>query len=455
MNAHLHISHLRLGLAAIAASSAVAAGAAPAFAATRYAAPAPAGSQDCSSQANACSILTAVGGAAAGDQVIVEPGDYGSAGSPLTTTIGTGAPGVDIHGTDSGTGWPTAVIYSSAAYGLSVEGAGSQLSDLDIQDSGNSNGAALSFEGDLAQRLVVSSGPDEAWGCDVNGFAVLRDSLCEQQGLGEAIGVDGVLSGPNQVVLRNDTALSTGGVGIYVASAGPRWSTVRVINTIARGARYDIEALEQGASAAVTTSHSNYGTIDAVTGGTITDDGTSQRTGLQSVSQLFVDPATGDFREALGAQTIAAGETETPNGPLDVYGDRRASLGHACQTTDIGADEFQPAGTPYVATGGASVTPRGATVSGFANPHGGTEVVYFQYGPAGPHGGGPSHHLTTAAVCFGPTDSSMPVKAKLHGLRPGTKYFFRVVASSAAGETRPVFEATFRTRGRTRPRRQG
>src|ERR1700722_5548051 len=142
MNAQLHISHLRLGLAAIAASSAVATGAAPAFAATvtRYAAPNPAGAQNCSSKANACSIVTAVGGPTAGDQVIIEPGDYGSPGSPLTTTIDTGAPDVDIHGTDIGTPSPTAVIYTSAPYGLSVDGAGSQLSDLDIEDSGNSNG---------------------------------------------------------------------------------------------------------------------------------------------------------------------------------------------------------------------------------------------------------------------------------------------------------------------------
>src|ERR1700683_5235950 len=115
MNAQLHISHLRLGLAAIAASSAVAAGAAPAFGATatRYAAPTPAGAQNCSSKANACSILTAVGGAAAGDQVILEPGDYGSPGSPLTTSIATGAQNVDIHGTDTVPRSPTAVIYTT------------------------------------------------------------------------------------------------------------------------------------------------------------------------------------------------------------------------------------------------------------------------------------------------------------------------------------------------------
>jgi hypothetical protein len=449
MNAQLHISHLRLGLAALAASSAVAAGAAPAFAATRYAAPAPAGAQNCSSEANACSIVTAVGGANPGDQVIVEPGDYGSPSSPLTTTIETGAQNVDIHGTGKGPGAPRAVIYSSAPYGVSVDGFGSQLSDLDIEDSGNSNGAALAFSGALAQRLLVWSGPDEAWGCDINGSAVLRDSLCEQQGLGEAIGVSGVLYGPNEVGLRNDTAVSTSGIGIYVASAGPRWSTVKVINTIARGGHYDIEAFQAGASATVTTSHSNYGTTDTGGGGTITDDGTSQTSGVQSPAQLFVNPVAGDFHEAVGAQTIATGDTSSANGATDFYGDPRKALGHACQTTDIGADEFQPAATPTVAaTGVSAVTRRGATVSGLANPLGGTEVVYFQYGQAGPHGGGPSHHATTTPVCFAPTDSSMPVKAKLDGLRAGTKYFYRVVASDAAGETRPVFTATFTTRGR-------
>lgn len=453
MNAQRHISHLRLGVAAMAVTAtatAAAAFAAPAFAAsTRYAAPTPAGTHNCKSRANACSISEAVGGAAAGDQVVLEPGDYGSPASPLTTSVATSAADVDIHGTDKRPRSPSAVIYSTAAYGLSVQGPGSELSDVEVDDAGNSNGAGLAFSGSLAQRLVVISGPDEAWGCDINGSAVLRDSVCEQQGSGDAIGVSGVLEGPNNVWLRNDTAISTSGDGIYVQSAGSRSSAATIINTIARGGHFDVEVFKQGSSATVTTRHSNYGATNLVDGATITDNGTSQKTGLQPVSQLFVDAATGDFREAIGAQTIAAGETSSPDGSTDLYGNRRTALGHACQTTDIGADEFQPAHTPTITTAAATtITRKAAVVSAAANPLGGTEVVYFEYGPAGPHGGAPTyaHRVSTAPQCTGPADTPVAVTAHLHGLRPGTKYYYRLVAANATGETAPSFTKTFTTR---------
>ena len=60
-----------------------------AAAATRYADPAGTAADPCS-QAQPCDIVTAINNASAGDTVIVNSGTYGSAGSPLTTKLGTG-----------------------------------------------------------------------------------------------------------------------------------------------------------------------------------------------------------------------------------------------------------------------------------------------------------------------------------------------------------------------------
>lgn len=302
-----------------------------------------------------------------------------------------------------------------------MDGAGAQLSDVEVIDDGSSSGAALAFQGAIAQRLFVVAGSDEQWACDISGHAMLRDSVCDQQGMGNAIGVSGVLAGPNDVWLRNDTAVSSAGVGVYVQSAGRRSSAVPMINTIARGGHDDVQAWRQGSSATVTTRHSNYGPTNLVDGATIIDNGTSQTTDLQSVSQLFLNAASADFREAIGAQTIASGETSSPDGKTDLYGNRRTALGHACQTTDIGASEFQPAHTPTVAAVAATdVSKKQAIVAASADPLGGTAVVYFEYGPAGPHGGAPTsvHRISTAPRCLAPADAPVPVTTRLHGLCP-------------------------------------
>ncbi len=73
----LAISITTVGLIGVAAGSA--------FGATRYAAPAPAAIADCSSPGNACGIVTAVGAAGNGDQVVVEPGTY-NVSVPITSS---------------------------------------------------------------------------------------------------------------------------------------------------------------------------------------------------------------------------------------------------------------------------------------------------------------------------------------------------------------------------------
>src|SRR3954468_16123255 len=134
-----------LALALLAASPAVAA------AAPRYAAPGASGTT-CTVD-DKCPIETAVSGAAANDEVIVTSGDYGSAVTPLPSSITSTAAGLTVHGED---GAPRPRIITNAPIGLDVRGAGSHVRDLEIdQVSTQGNKVGLDFSGAEATRIVV------------------------------------------------------------------------------------------------------------------------------------------------------------------------------------------------------------------------------------------------------------------------------------------------------------
>jgi hypothetical protein len=430
-------------------------GAVPALAAQRYATPTGTGST--CTQASPCSLTTAVGSALAGDEVIVGPGSYGSAGTPLSATIQSGVADLDVHGVDAGSGSPGATIFSDATYGVVLFGSGDTVSDLDVEDSGSSGGAALAL-GDggnvSGERLTARAGASERIACELLLGSTLSDSLCQGSDPGgDGLDVSGGNDGPNNVTLRNVTAVdpATGGNGIEVDSdslAG-RSSALTAINTIARGGGFDIEVAENTQPASVMTSHSNYNAAhDNVTGGaTITDDGTSQTTGDQTMAQLFVNPTGGDFREGLGAQTIGAGLFDPANGSVDFLGDRRVfDSGGSCASTDIGADQFQPAATPTLSGPAAIVGGETtATVSGSADPLGGPGSYHFDYAPAGPGGAPPMSFASTPEQCVTLANAAEPAMAALSGLTPGMTYYYRLVASNGAGTTTPAFVATFLT----------
>jgi hypothetical protein len=333
-------------------------GASPALAAIRYAAPTPAGSMDCSSPANACGIEAAIGSAAGGDEVLLASGSYGSPGTPLSSEITSGAAHLDVHAEDMASGPPRAQIFSSAAYGIALTGPDSTISGIEIIDSASSSGSALLLdgEGSLGERLIARAGEHEAAACMLARTATLRDSVCQDAGSGSAVRVSGTFDGPNEVTVRNVTAIAPNGVGIAAESAAPagRQTKIAAINAIARGGTADILAFQATQPATVGTSHSNYETTHTVGGGTITDDGTSQTKGDQTSAQLFVNPGAGDFHEQPGAQTIHAGITEGTNGELDVEGHPRTTPTYLCagsgnggpMLTDIGAYQIQPVPPP-------------------------------------------------------------------------------------------------------------
>jgi len=97
----------------------------------------------------------------------------------------------------------------------------------------------------------------------------------------------------------------------------------------------------------------------------------------------------------------------------------------------IGAGSAAAATAPSAATGPVnSVGPTTATVTGSVNPNGTATTWRVEYGTSTSYGS------TTAAVNAGSGTATVPVSASLTGLKAGTTYHYRVVATSSAGTGR-------------------
>src|SRR5436190_13310714 len=92
-----------------------------------------------------------------------------------------------------------------------------------------------------------------------------------------------------------------------------------------------------------------------------------------------------------------------------------------------GAAPAAAASAPSASTGPVtSVAPTTATVSGSVNPNGTATTWYVEYGISTSYGS------NTSSVSAGSGSSSVAISATLTGLKPGTSYHYRVVATSAA-----------------------
>src|SRR3954471_7595436 len=393
------------------------AGASPAGA-VRYAGPSGSGAP--CTEAAPCDYETAIEGAPAGDEVVLLPGDYGSAAAPLSNTVSTSTANLNVHGQD---GQPRPRIFSSAGFSLALYGGG-QVRDIEI-DNSNANGVAFDLKDYRAERLVARTSGGQS-SCRLSGTTALLNSLCVATGAnGRSVVTTGVLfPGPNIVTVRNVTAIASGTganpAGVYVESANAigRTSELTMVNTIARGTAADVSVLKyDGQSASVVARFSNFKTTSVQGGATLTEQEGNQR----MVDPVFQDTTT--FRQAPGSPTVDAGQDDPDNGTTDYEGNPRTTAGR----TDIGADELTP---PAAVTGSASpVGNSQANLTGMVNPNAAATTDRFEDGPTNAYG------AATPETNAGAGNSATAVSAAIAGLVPGAIYHYRLVATNGSGAT--------------------
>jgi hypothetical protein len=112
----------------------------------------------------------------------------------------------------------------------------------------------------------------------------------------------------------------------------------------------------------------------------------------------------------------------------------------ACGLTIVVSGAFAAA-APTVTTGTASaITDTGATVTASVNPNGQSTTYAFEYGTS------TDYTTQTAVQNAGAGVTPATATAQLTGLRPGTTYHFRLLASNAGGTVAGP-DATFATSG--------
>jgi hypothetical protein len=346
-----------------------------ASAASHFAAPGGIGGAPCD-QKFPCSLKEAVAVAKAGDDVVIEPGNYSTAAGDFTSvTIG---PGISIHGRP---GAPRPVLTTTMTTPVFFVNANATLAHVEVGSDTSQN--PLFINGGTVEGVVARTGKEAGVACTTL-KGVLRNSVCLSSGTaGVAVGAIGATApiAPETVQLRGVTAVATG-----TASAGvdfdlvgefpfPNGRTIDATGLIAHGVAADVIAHSEspaphtpgkGAEVNVVLDHSDYATVVTSTdgGGTATVTPAGSGTNITAPALLAAD----GFHQLPGSPTIDKGAVNALSGATDI--DEEARIFNA--SADIGADELQviPALVPAPGGSGTSRKPgKGGANSGGKAPN--------------------------------------------------------------------------------------
>ena len=327
----------------------------------------PTGSGSACTQIEPCSIVTALKSASSGVTVILtgDEGTYGSPQNPISETLEL----KNRTTLEGAAGQARPEIYSAAKVAVEAVPGGEEqrITDVDIQDSAKSS-TALVGAGSI--NRVIANSPSGI-GCSSEPVTSIIDSICSgEYGINDQVLGIGLWT----LDLRNDT-IYAGREAVHLSSSGPGMQ-ITAVNTIVRGGGMDIGASQQGGTVAMTLEHSNYATVSAEGGATVTAAGSSTN---QIAPPLFISASEGNLHEASGSPTIDAGVNSPLNGEIDLDGDPRTQPGQLpCNSseptaiTDIGAYELAPVVLPCpppppmppnTSILRAKIHPRGATFS--------------------------------------------------------------------------------------------
>ena len=369
---------------------------------------APAGTGVACTQATPCPLATGVNSAMGGDEVIVTAGTYS-----MSTNLANSSSSLTIRGES---GQPRPVINTTATSALTLNGGGTTLRDLTINQTAGVGGIAVLSADGLTDHVQVRS---VGYPCQLAG--TVRDTLCASTGSGDAINFN-ANGGTWDLKLRNVTAIASGAGrhALVYQSAGATIISVDARNVIAQGGTSpgaDVRAETTGgvsAATSVTLQDSNYDTVSSTGPGTETVTAAGSGTN-QTAAPIFAD--TTDYLQAAGSPTIDAGATDGFTGTTTDLGGQPRIQGSAI---DIGADEFQPAVTPP-----ADTTPPETTIDKGPKKKGKSKKATFTFS---------SSEAGSTFVCKidGKAEAPCTSPLKLKRLKKG-KHKLSVVATDAAG----------------------
>jgi hypothetical protein len=421
---------LRLGLAATVLALVLPA--ADALAAdTLWASPLPhnPGNSTCS-LVNPCSFRHAVEDiATAGDDVVVQPGDYTTAPTvtPVDGIVVEGRPGAPrprIIGTP-------AMLQATLHVGL-----GTTVRHLRLESTrDNSQVIETAGPATIEDVVAISTASSQGHGVQLRGGSLFRNSTV--RATGDFAYATEVINGTSEI--RNVTSVnaspSPGSAAIdALTCCGLGAARANIVNSIALGGDADVQAITGGGAAVTATIDVRNSSFRP---GTVTDgEGTSffiDGGGNVAAAPLLVDTAGGDLHEAPGSPTIDAGFDEPFNGAFDIDGQLRV-LGSG---PDIGADEFGIA--PRTTTGAASGVATGsADLAGTVTPNDLPTTYRFELGQS------TAYDAQTPDVTLPAGLAEQAAAGHIGHLDAGTTYHYRLVAVNASGSTAGD-DATFTT----------
>jgi uncharacterized protein YkwD len=280
------------------------------------------GESACADVAADCSLDAAVEGAAAGDEVIVEPGTY----ALVTGTVFVPA-GVAVHGA---AGQPRPLVTGSGEIIFNVAGTTTDRSSLrHVAVDGDAFTGVYALHADLTD-LIVTSSDAATQGVELGDDATLSSSVVRSLGVNAVLVRDTI----NAAILRNVTARAIGeGAAALRVDGSVNSAAATVRNTILQGDGPDIQIVSEiSSSASVATDHSSYTSVVPLGPDSTHQAGAGDQT---AVDPVFSDAA---FHQGATSPTIDAGVADLAVAITDIDGDTRP-LGTA---PDIGADEFVP-----------------------------------------------------------------------------------------------------------------
>jgi phosphodiesterase/alkaline phosphatase D-like protein len=306
--------------------------------------------------------------------------------------------------------------------------------------------AALANQGDIVVNAASTRAYAGNTGGTVSQYAIAADGTLS------ALSPATVASGGNQ---STGLGLSPDGTHLYVANRGANsvsWmavgsgdGTLSLAGTIAAAAQpNDVTLSPDGHSAYAANQN---GAANSISQYTVAADG-SLTSKLPALIATPTTPKTVVFSSDgtnayvphqnspdVGMFTVAGDGTLTAKSPATVA----SALGAFAAVYSDGPPVTT--GPPSATTGAASaITDTGATVAGTVNAHGVATNYTFEYGTSTSFG------AISPVSSAGSASTDVAQTADLTGLSPNTTYYYRLVASSSAGDSVGAVH-TFRTTG--------